>query len=319
MALTAARAAAILLRLRLEPVTMSQRKPGSGMVRRRGMLFACLLLVLAGCAGGPPARGGSWLDRLCANQAALTAGGVLIDVVVLELPAGDPFLNDELWEATDEHLVPLEQKAVLEENGFRVGQVVGAPPRRLQKLLGSDRCCVSRWRQVQPAGRPVPLAASRTAPALRYRVAEHVQPVEVELEQAQAFLIVVPSLTADGRTALRFTPQVQHGEVVPDFQVAPDRSGRTLSYRRQRQTYEGLGWKVTLAPNEYVVLGCAPDRPESLGHACFAGEDGGRPVQRLMVIRTARPPASDAEEAEGGSGARPPAPLAVQTNWGGAP
>src|SRR5262249_29602427 len=153
-------------------------------------------------------------------------------------------------------------KAVLDDNGFRVGQIIGPLPAGLQTLLTSDRFCVTHWGQILPAGRSLTLAVSRDLPEVRYQVLSHGQPIEVELEQAQAHLTCVPALTPDGRTRLRCTPEIQSGDPLPDFQAAPDRSGWLLAYRRQHKTYSDLAWEVAVAPNEHLVIGASLDNPE---------------------------------------------------------
>jgi hypothetical protein len=81
-----------------------------------------------------------------------------------------------------------------------------------------------------------------------------------------------------------------------------------------------LGWDVTVAPNEYVVLGARSDRPATLGHASFVRGGEAVPVQRLLVIRTTRPdkglePTATAEApAELSLRSKAP-PLALQASW----
>jgi hypothetical protein len=70
-----------------------------------------------------------------------------------------------------------------------------------------------------------------------------------------------------------------------------DRSGIyswMLQEQRPTETYAHLSWEVTLAPNEYVVVGGRLDQPQTLGHQFFIRGDEPNPVQRLLVIRTAR-------------------------------
>ena len=93
---------------------------------------------------------------------------------------------------------------------------------------------------------------------------------------------------------LKFTPQVLYGVVMPDYQVAPDRSGRVLEFKRQSESYEALSWEVTLVPNQYLVVGthfdenAAEEASQSLGSQCFVVEKGNTFVQRVLVLRTAR-------------------------------
>ena len=252
------------------------------MCRTRHALPGLLLLLglTAGCAtervvrsgGGPPAP-------------PLGPDGVILHMVLLERPVHDRYLNGGLWDGIDEQTVALEQKILLQDNGFRVGRLVGATPRELQALLTSERNCVECWHQILPSGKAVTRPVGRPVPEMRYQVG---QEPEVVLGKAQSFLVIVPTLTADGRTRLQFTPQIEYGDAQPEYRPAPDCSGWLCDYRRPNKTYPELSWEVTLAPNEYVVIGAAPDNPRALGYQCFVHEDDESSGQRLLVIRTSR-------------------------------
>jgi hypothetical protein len=285
------------------------------MGRCRHLLPMLLLGLAAGCITEQSARRGA--GAAPGPQPPIGPDGVVLDVVLLERPVGDRYLNGPLWGCTDEHAVPTEQKVLLEDNGFRVGRLVGATPRELQKLLTSERYCVTHWRQILPAGKSLTLAIGRPVAEIRYQLA---QESEAVLGKAQSFLVMVPTLTADGRTRLRFTPEIRYGDTLPEYQVAPDRSDYVLTYRQPRKTYPSLSWEVTLAPNEYVLVGAAFDRPQSLGYQCFIQEDDESAGQRLLVIRTGRStaevreePAPASPEAAASTSLSPP--LALQASW----
>src|SRR4051812_35123541 len=99
---------------------------------------ACVLVLLCvcpgGCLSGDPVRPASWLGRQRAPHVTLGPDGALLDIVLIERPLGDAFVNDEIWRSTDLQVAGLEKKAVLDDNGFRVGQVIGMNPAELQKL-----------------------------------------------------------------------------------------------------------------------------------------------------------------------------------------
>jgi hypothetical protein len=265
------------------------------MGRRVAGVLVLLAGAVAGCFTGQAERS---VSRLGTGGLGGPAGEdvVQIDVAVIERPLGDRYVNGELWQLADEQGVTLERKAVLEENGFRVGQVGGVPPAGLQGLLTSPRSCPDPHRLSVRAGNPTAVTLGPVWKACRFEVRQGAAAAAVELADAQCLLEIVPTLTDDGRTALRFTPHVRHGppRMVPS--AAQDPSGYRrweCVYRQAEEAYAVLSWEVTVAPNEYVVVGTHPTRPDTLGERCFVQEG----TQRLLVLRTGRSlPALPADE-----------------------
>ena len=135
----------------------------------------------------------------------------------------------------------------------------------------------------------------------------------MDLEQAQCLLQVTTHLTADGRMNLQFTPQVRHGE--PVSLPRPVQEAGTLHWdvktEQPTETYEGLGWELTVAPNTYVAVGTLLDRPDTLGQRAFLSAEAPR-TQRLLVLRPGRALAGGGPP-EDANGQQPP--LASQAGW----
>jgi hypothetical protein len=245
-----------------------------------------LLLCAGGCAALPePVRQSSWLKR-----SSVGTGGdmVQLDVAIVTRPIDDPFLNHELWQHTDEMIVDLDRKAAVEDNGFRVGQIVGLTPDKLQDLLGSERYCTQRRRLI-PSGNSVIQYLGPTWPRSDFVVQTGKQSVETALDQARFSFDVKATLTKDGKTRLSFTPKVEHGETTLPFQADPAQQTWTLRVERPCQAYPELAWDVVLAPGEFLVVGAIAEKDRTLGHRSFIQEDG-QGVQRLLVLRTSRSP-----------------------------
>lgn len=277
------------------------------------LLIAGLVLGgLVGCVASPKGKPLSWLHHF--RQNALPAGPdvVEMDVAVVERPVGDRYLNEELWTFADEQVIALERKAVLEDNGFRVGQVGGITPAGLQELLTSKKSCADPRGLHLLAGKPTTLRLGTERPRVCFEVHHEGQVRPYELHSALCTLEVEPSLTPDGRTRLRFTPLVHHGQKTPTYRPAKDRSCWMVHDQRPSERFPQLGWEVDLVPNEYVVVGARFDRPGTLGYESFiGGVEAAAAQQRLLVIRTRRalPPAEPAESAAAVS-AQVPRPLA---------
>jgi hypothetical protein len=253
-----------------------------------------LSISLTGCFTGDTVHTSSWLERMRTPRLPLGPDGVLMDIVVIELPLGDKFLNGEVWDASDCQAVGLQRQGLLADNGLRVGQVIGMIPGQLQTLLSSDRHCVSKHRQLLPAGQKTVVSLGQAQPVCSFRLHTEAGATDVTLNQGQATLVIEPSLTDDGRTRLKFTPEVLYGAVLPDYQVAGDRSGMVLEFKRASKSYSSLSWEVALAPNQYLVVGThfeddvRDSLTQTLGSQFFLEDTNKGCVQRLLVMRTTR-------------------------------
>jgi hypothetical protein len=290
------------------------------MRQEQALMLGLLTGLFLGCASDRPARPISWLDRWRPFRGPAAADVIEVRVALVERPPDDPFLNEELWSFADEQIIPLERKAALEENGFRVGQVGGNTPAGLLTLLTSARSNVNPRCLYVHSGQPVPVALGPIAPSCSFRLQQDIELTNVTVEKAQCALKMVPSLTSDGRTCLQFTPQVHYGEKALVPQAAEDGSGFILQEEWPTKSYSGLAWEVTLAANQYVVVGARCDGPQTLGYQCFLRRHESVPVQRLLVIRAGRLTAVSPSEilAESSdeelSPSRTP-PLALQAAW----
>ncbi len=266
--------------------------------------LAVLLTLAAGTLGG--CLSGN-KDRGSARSSGPPLAGVIgddviyVDVAVIERTLGDAFLNHELWTEADEEVVhiegepavSLERKTALEKNGFRVGQVGGMLPSKLQDLLTSERCCQTRRIQLH-AGHETILPCGPPAANCRYRLVRNERSATVERAKACCEFVVVPSLVEEGRLCLRFMPRLKYGEMEQVFVPVRDADGQLRWDRQEKQSeeiYPWLDWTLTVVPNEYVVLGALVDNGDTLGEQFFLTREEGRPiVQRLLVLRATHVP-----------------------------
>jgi hypothetical protein len=254
---------------------------------------ACVVGLLLGLVGGCAGVDGERAPSLFKSAYRLPDGYVQMDVALLERPAGDLFLNKELWSYTDETVVGMDARPRLDKNGFRVGQIVGMPPGEFQRLLTSPRACLNPRRCFLPTGAaadkspPFRLLLGPIEPDARFVLKPSGPEIELSFDDVQHQLEVVPALTTDG-VRLAFTPRLQHGEPIRTVVVPPDQTDFVLQVEKPSQTFQELRFEVTLAANEYLVIGCRDDQPQSLGYEAFVSESGRPPMQRLLVIRATR-------------------------------
>src|SRR5207245_195718 len=142
----------------------------------------------------------------------------------------------ELWLVADEQAIPFEQKAILEENGFRVGQIGGTTPAGLQSLLTSEKTCVAR-RLFIHSDKPTPLALGPLKSICCFQLNQSSGAAPTRLERAECALRAVSSLGQDGTIYLQLTPQISHGQAQLAPGVAEDHSGWALREQRPTETY----------------------------------------------------------------------------------
>src|SRR5271155_3986491 len=167
------------------------------------LLRGLLVCALAGCAGTTPTQSTSWLNRFMRPAGPTGSDVVQMDVALIERPLGDGYLNRELWAVADEQVVAPESQAILEDNGFRIGQMGGITPTGLQNLLTSEQSCANPRRILCHAGKATRLVLGPALPECSFRVLNLGEATEVTLDQAECTVEVVPTLSADGRTTLR--------------------------------------------------------------------------------------------------------------------
>jgi hypothetical protein len=242
------------------------------------------LLLLVGCAWQDQSVSvPSFLQR--SRSAALQGPYAVFNVTEIERPIGDEYINRDLWDYADEMVVAdLERRAVLDDNGLRVGQLVGSPPQGFQELLLSPRYNGNSQVQILAPNWTKALVLGPILDRSSYQLVRGTQKTSVCLDRARYFLEVKPALTHDGLTRLTFTPKVEHGEPQLPFEPMPEEGAWGYRLEPANHKYPELSWEVTLAPDQYLIVGGRLDRPSSLGHCAFVQEEG-RGVQRLLVIR----------------------------------
>jgi hypothetical protein len=283
---------------------------------RRGwaLLLALLLAPLLGCFTGKPESAIVRHDALMPFAAPLSDDTVVMEVALLECPVNDAYINGPLWDLVDETANP-ERKTELHDNGFRMGVLGPALPDRLIDLVTSERNASNIRQRSLPAGNAAPVPIGPSWKHCSFELKQEGQPTAVELDKAQCLLKIVPTASKEGQIALSFTPQVQYGEmqrVTRPVQDATQVNRWDLQVNPSIENYDGLSWELTVAPNEYIVIGTQMDRVGTLGYRTFLHTENLSPVQRLLVLRVVRGPC---RELKAKNHSKSPPPLALQAGW----
>jgi hypothetical protein len=256
-------------------------------MRRLWAILGLLCGLAAGCLTGEPAAAPDrWLERLSPFQGKAAFDVVVMDVALVQVPVGDRYLNQDLWAAADEQIIPAERRGSMEDNGLRIGLAGAIPPEGLLNLIVSPRNCPEPRRIQTHTGNSTTVPLGSTFAELNFLLHDDAHPTgqPVSLADADIGLMVTPTLTPEGRVHLQFVPQVEHGKTALQPGPAADRSGWELQQQRPCERYPFLAWETTISPGEYLVVGACYDRRGTLGHRAFIRTEP-VPVQRILVLR----------------------------------
>lgn len=285
------------------------------------LMMRALLLLLAtaapGCAWFKTSPGELFNKTFKLPAIELPPDSIQLDVVYVERPLGDARLGDELWRYADEiSVVETDQRAMMRENGFRVGVVGSNPPQALQCMLGlkSDFAYEPHaekskqligHRYVLRSGGHQTILASPVYPACTLDIPQGNETVHHSFENAQCKYRVTASTLQDGWVQLEFVPQLHHGD--DRLRIGIGESGDWEQVAGQRtESLFPQKCTVRLSVGEMAVLTASDDAKGRLGELFFRGpaalsalgEDRGAgeplradqplaPIQRVLVVRLA--------------------------------
>lgn len=228
---------------------------------------------------------------------------VVLDVLFVRFPLGDPEVNNDVWQEIDElHLTPDERRR-LETNGLRAGVLSGPLPLKLEQLLQLGE------KPIQAEG-PQPVDMERQPAAkqrqLRIRggrranivvMGEQQRRDELSLlirgdddrvegrtyRQAMGLFAARAFPQGDGGVRLEMTPELEHGESQKRFTAGEGMF--KVEFGPPHEVIERLRWTARLAPGQMLVVSALPERIGSLGYQFFTERDGDTTVQKMLLVR----------------------------------
>jgi hypothetical protein len=275
------------------------------MRRARVFWLGLLALGLSGCLHDRPARSSSFFDRFSRGPSGPDA--VFLEYALIERPAGSAAINREVWANLDEQVLPAETRALLTENGFRVGVVGGLLPSELEAMIANPKSDTGHRQRRLYVNNPAALLVNGPVPKAEYQVRAKMDetPDDASFEQARFSMTFTPSHGSDGRVTLRCVPEVEYLD--RRRWVPAGAPGMNWLNTKPAEKYESLAFEVTLSPREFLIVGTHYERGPWLGNRAFVGMQGPDKVQRLLIVRAGRvtPAAGDADAPAGKDGVVP--------------
>jgi hypothetical protein len=250
----------------------------------------------------------------------LPPDAIQLDIVHAEWPIGDSMLGPSLWRQVDQ-LAALEPetRAMLKQNGFRVGITGSNPPVALQKVLRlrsdfayepaaeKEKQLVGR-RVVVRSGGYTQIESSATYPQCELKIEDRHGMGSRQFENARCQWRVGVKRLQDGWAQLEFVPQVHYGKMF--HRTVAGAEGWRYENSQRVETFFPQRFSLRLSVGDMAVLTIEENADGSLGNLFFSGpsvlqsQEGGsgpfneiptveqrpgndEPVQRLLVVRLA--------------------------------
>jgi hypothetical protein len=295
----------------------------------RTAVAICALVSIAlasGChlfSDGAIVKGHSPLQPMAASP-----DSVALEIIWARFKQNDPELNDSVWSQIDETQLPPAVRRELADNGFRAGVMAGTPPLAIARVidLKIEPASDALAKQAAPADDFSPSGDQppdlMKEPSVKRRLLQLRRGRRAEI-QASEVLESVPLLVHSGRElggrtyhdaqaiyALRVDPQPDQTvgvELTPELHYGQSRVRWTggddgilrQAPARDHEVFESMRMNVHLAPGEMLVLMSLPDVGSRLGHYFHTVDSADGPQQKLVLVRLAQVPRSDAFDIPG--------------------
>jgi hypothetical protein len=272
-------------------------------------LYLCILLG-GGCRlfEGQP----DFETQTLLKPARPSPDSVKMEIIWARFPANDPAVNDDAWRDIDETQLDLAVRRALIQNGLRVGVISGKMPDAISRALNQgevppeeaaaidgettellpDPIVRGRVRQM-PRNQRYEIMASDLYPTLTLLLHGPDGLGGRPYQQAQAIYAMRVDPRPDQTALVELTPELHHGEARMRM-TGGDEGVWHQAMQRDREVFDHLRMNVKLAPGDLLVIMGLRNAGSRLGHYFHTVDSSDGPQQKMILIRLAEVPQSDA-------------------------
>lgn len=201
----------------------------------------------------------------------MSPDSVVLEVAIIDIPEGEVWDHEELWQEVDEQQTPAEKRQLLLANGFRCGLLGSRLPEALRtqiaeqqeniELESRDGAAVisndaNQHRLQCRAGRarPVIIGKKDRQITIENTGTESIDANHVDTRGEQAYdaahceLLVTANPQGDGRVKVSMVPQIRHGEIKQRW-VAQDGMFH-IDAGRDCEVFDNLTLDCILSPGQ---------------------------------------------------------------------
>ena len=214
----------------------------------------------------------------------------MLRVAILNRSLRDPAINEVVWKVADEQAISPEVRRALVVNGLKIGLITGELPPELEAVLHAPPP-----HKVEPAtfllddGDPTLISISEAVDQVSLLMNRDNRPYGKDYHTASGFFRVTASHDGTNGVALRFTPEIHHGQVQRSFQPIANSAPYApqqfkINDGQQVETLGDLSASLILEPGQIAVVGCRPEQKRSLGAFLFTQGEASAEQRRQKLI-----------------------------------
>jgi hypothetical protein len=257
------------------------------------------LLVLVGCSlskdGIQPKR---TFARIGGHSGQiLEPKRVLLKVAIISRTFGDPAINEVVWKAADEQIIPPKERRAWEANGLRLGRLIGDLPLELEAIVND----ASSHHKVSPTDIFV-----ESGEATLIKISDAVEQATVLLNRdnralgydyrdVSGYFRATATHEGANNISLRLAPELHHGPIQRTFQTVPNAAAIgpqefQINNGQKEETIRELATSLTVEPGQVVVIGCRPEQKRGLGTFFFTQPvaHSDQRLEKLILIWASR-------------------------------
>ena len=251
-----------------------------------GLAFTASFVATNGCFLVEKPETQRSLRSVFETPVAPSSDRVILDYRIIDQPAGDPFVIDQLWTMVR---CPLshDRAALLAENGLRVGVMSGIVPNEFIARVTSERYVVDPRAIATRAGEEKVVPMNGPFETIQTRIVRELASAgeSINAQDAECGLVVKMTPDEEDRIRFRCTLAIQTGSKQAWLRPSADRTQFKWDRSKSREILETLAFEVTLGPGEYLVVGPTEQPGGTLGELfCFVAEPT-KVHQRFLVLR----------------------------------
>jgi hypothetical protein len=257
------------------------------------------LLIVVGCAldknGVQP---GKTYARIGGHSGQiLEPKRVLLKVAIVSRVFGDPAINEVVWKAADEQIIPPKDRQAWESNGLRVGRIIGDLPLELEAIMTdtTSHHKVSPTNFVIESGEPTLIKVSDPVEQASLLWNRDNRPFGNDYKNVSGYFRATPQHEGANNVSLRLVPEIHHGPIQRTFQTVPNAAAIgaqefKINDGQQEDTIRELATGLLLEPGQIAVIGCRPELKRGLGTFFFTQSvaHSDQRMQKLILIWASR-------------------------------